>query len=140
MNHSRAKSIQVERKMTKKENSPTSKLKVKEEGSSPVLKMIPLDHDRTKLRSPSPPSEYNHAPSTAGVRYSQREREYALRYIDVLLERDHQMPIGTMARDLCRKVNKHCCRYPLMPLSCYRYPTTRRHLGGLSSFEPSEMI
>jgi len=79
--------------------------KVKKEASSPELNMIPLGNDRIKLRSPTPPPQHTHGQLTAvGFKYSEHEREYALRYVDVLLERDHQMSISEMAGNLYKKV------------------------------------
>jgi hypothetical protein len=124
-NKSRKKDSQIERKkLNKEEISPASKFKVKEEGSSPVLKTIPLDNDQTRLRSPTPPSEHTHARSTSGgVKYSEHEREYALRYVEVLLGRDHQMAIGTMAGNLFRKVSTYCNRCPKIPTKLLQIPS-----------------
>jgi hypothetical protein len=109
-NKARKKASEVERKKFKKEeNSPVSKTKLKKEDSSPVLKLILLDNDRTRTRSPTPPLEHTHVQLTGGgVRYSEHERDYALRYVEVLLERDHQTSISAMALSLFRKVSTYC--------------------------------
>lgn len=104
---SRGMASQVEPKQLKKEeNSPVSKIKPKKEDRSPMLKMITLDNGRIGARSPTPPPEESHVQLTRrGVKYSEHERDYALRYVEVLLERDHQMSANAIAANLFRKVS-----------------------------------
>lgn len=105
----RGMASQVEPKQLKKEeNSPVSKIKPKKEDRSPMLKMITLDNGRIGARSPTPPPEESHVQLTRrGVKYSEHERDYALRYVEVLLERDHQMSANAIAANLFRKVPSH---------------------------------
>lgn len=105
---SRKKTSQSDReKIKEEESSPLSTIKSKKEDKSPVLRPTSLDDDRTGPRSPTPPSDLPSVQTTTGVRYSEQEREYALRYVEVLLERDHHMSMNAMAGCLFKKVSTY---------------------------------
>jgi hypothetical protein len=50
-----------------------------------------------------------------GIKYTEQERVYALQYVDVLLERDHQMSPNMIAGKLSKKVRTHYNHCPWIP-------------------------
>ncbi|KAG6898049.1 hypothetical protein C0992_006527 [Termitomyces sp. T32_za158] len=62
-------------------------------------------------RSPSPPAENTRVKrrGSEGFMYSEHEREYAKRYVKVLLQRDHQISNSAIGKALHQKVNCPSC-------------------------------
>ena len=64
--------------------------------------------DRPRLRSPTPPPAHTRVEWPGrGFKFSEHERQYAMRYLEILLERDHQMSSNAMALALFSKVSPH---------------------------------
>lgn len=87
--------------------------------------------ERLRVPSPTPPPAHTRQATSRGYKYPDIERDYALRYIKVLLERDHLMSSQAMADRLFRKVSRHALLPPLV-LICSHHSclTIQWDLGG----------
>lgn len=80
--------------------------KIKTE-SSPTKSRVSIPDDSLQPRSPTPPPEHTRVPLANGsYKFSEHEKEYVIRYVKVLLERDHQMSTNEIGKHLFRKVSR----------------------------------
>ncbi|KAF8632545.1 hypothetical protein AX15_001760 [Amanita polypyramis BW_CC] len=68
---------------------------------------VQLAFKQPRVPSPTPPPVHTQQSTTRGFKYPDIEREYALKYMKILLERDHQMSTHAMAEYLYRKLPHH---------------------------------
>lgn len=62
--------------------------------------------ERHRVASPTPPPAHTQQVTSRGYKYPDIEREYALKYMRVLLGRDHLMTSYAMAERLYKKVSR----------------------------------
>lgn len=120
-----------------KKSSPTrghqegrKRIKNDREGmKQPAVKLEPRDMevlDRPRVPSPTPPPAHTRQTTSRGYyKYPDIEREYALKYIKVLLERDHLMSSQAMADCVFRKVSRRTLLAP--PMLIYRHSCLTIH-------------
>lgn len=89
----------------------------KDSVNQPAVKLEPRDIEGLegpRVSSPTPPPAHTRQPTTRGYKYPDIEREYALKYIKVLFERDHLMSSLAMSDRLFRKVSRRALLTPLV--------------------------
>ena len=72
-----------------------------------ISRKSPLRNGKAYRRSPTPPPEHTRVPLDGRpgyYRYPEQERNYAIRYLEILFERDHQMTNIAMSQHLFQKV------------------------------------
>lgn len=71
---------------------------------------LPPTNTKAGRRSPTPPPAHTRLPLEGRrgyYRYPEEERSYAIRYMRVLLERDHEMTNIAISQRLFQKVRRH---------------------------------
>jgi len=93
----------------KKKRAP-QELKGQSSRNQAVVKLeqeeVEIVAERPRVPSPTPPPAHTQQVTTRGYKYPDIEREYALKYVRVLLERDHLMSSQAMADRLYKKVSR----------------------------------